>query len=70
MPKKEGKERKKKKKTPLGYQFIFVLASLGVTALAKLSNEEIDWHFSFVWLTHSQTQKQHTNVPFIIGIHF
>lgn len=65
MPKKEEKKPK-----TLGYQFIFVLASLGVTALAKLSNEEIDWHFSCVWLTHSQTQKQHTSVPFIIGIHF
>ncbi len=37
-------------------------------SLAKLSNKEIDWHFSFVSLTHSKPRKQHTKVLFIIGI--
>lgn len=46
--------QKNTRKTTLGYRSIFVLTSFRVTALAKQSNEEMDWHLGIVWLTHSE----------------
>lgn len=46
--------QKNTRKTTLGYRSIFVLTSFRVTALAKQSIEEMDWHLGFAWLTHSE----------------
>lgn len=49
-----AKERKNENTWILVY---FCIGQLWRHSLAKLSNKEIDWHFSFVWLTHSKALK-------------
>lgn len=52
-----AKEKKRRKKKHTWIPVYFCRGQPWRHSLAKLSNEEIDWHFSSVWLTHSKTQK-------------